>query len=89
MFNKAAKRLGDDFYIKEKSKIKFTDRLLLKKIQKFKSKKLKVADIGFGNADFMNLINKNFSQWECIGLENNINHLYHWRRIFNFFFVYI
>ena len=72
MFNKVAKRLGDDFYVKEKSKIKFTDRLLLKKIQKFKSKKLKVVDVGFGNADLMNLIKNNFSRWECIGLDSNI-----------------
>jgi len=72
LFNKAAKRLGDNFYVKEKYGIKFTDRLLLKKIQKFKSRKLKVVDVGFGNGNLMNLIKNNFSRWECIGLDSNI-----------------
>ncbi len=31
MLNKASKRLGDDFYPKEKSKIKYTAKLLIKK----------------------------------------------------------
>ena len=71
MLNKASKRLGDDFYPKEKSKIKYTAKLLIKKINHFKSQNLKIADVGFGNADLLYLIKNKYPKWECIGMDSN------------------
>ena len=63
------KRIADDFYLNEKDNIKHTDKLILKKIKKFKNKELKVTDIGFGNANLINLLKTKSQKWKCVGLD--------------------
>ncbi len=65
------KRIADDFYLNEKDNIKHTDKLILKKIKKFKNKELKVTDIGFGNANLINLLKTKSQKWKCVGLDVN------------------